>query len=62
MTRVSVSDAAFVAGLLHSNAKNQARVMRAFRERLDALCALLEEPTSRPLAKALKRAGTGRRS
>jgi prephenate dehydrogenase len=60
LTRVSVSDPAFVAGLLHSNSRNQLRLTRMFRARLDALCRLLGKPTPDPLIRALRRATTAK--
>jgi prephenate dehydrogenase len=56
LTRVSVSDPAFVAGLLHPNAAHQLRVARAFISQFEALCRHLERPTGRPLEQALRRA------
>jgi prephenate dehydrogenase len=56
LTRVSVSDPAFVAGLLHPNAGNQLRVARAFIRQFQALCRHLARPTGRPLERALRRA------
>jgi prephenate dehydrogenase len=60
LTRVSVSDPAFVAGLLHTNGVHQRRVLRVFRERLAELERLLAQPTAAPLARALRTAGRGR--
>ncbi len=60
LTRVSVSDPAFVAGLLQPNAAHQRRVVRAFVRRLLALSALVSHPTTGPLTRALQRAGRGR--
>lgn len=59
LTRVSVSDPVFVAGLLHDNAIAQRKVLRAFRARLDALAALLDRGDPAALANALRRAATG---
>jgi prephenate dehydrogenase len=60
LTRVSVSDPAFVAGLLYANASHQRRVLRVFRERLAELERLLAQSTAAPLARALRKAGRGR--
>ncbi len=60
LTRVSVSDPAFVAGLLQPNAAHQRRVVQAFIRRLLALTALVERATPGPLTRALRRAGRGR--
>lgn len=60
LTRVSVSDPDFVAGLLYANASYQRRVLRTFRERLGELERLLAQPTAAPLARALRTAGRGR--
>ena len=60
LTRVSVSDPDFVAGLLFANAAHQRRILRTFRLRLAELERLLRQPTAAPLARALRSAGRGR--
>jgi len=60
LTRVSVSDPDFVAGLLFANAADQRRVLRVFRTRLARLEQLLAQSTAAPLARALKAAARGR--
>jgi prephenate dehydrogenase len=59
LTRVSVSDPTFVAGLLHSNARNQLRVVRVFQRRLDRLARLVAAGDEAALARALRRSAKG---
>jgi len=55
LTRVAASDPAMVAGFLFTNAREQARIARAFRHRLDQLIAALNDPTGRKLESLLRR-------
>jgi len=55
LTRVAVSDPAMVSGFLFTNAREQARIARAFRSRLDRLIAALDDPTGKKLESLLRR-------
>lgn len=55
LTRVAASDPAMVSGFLFTNAREQTRVARAFRDHLDQLIAALDDPTGRKLESLLRR-------
>jgi prephenate dehydrogenase len=54
LTRVAASDPAMVSGFLFTNAREQASVARAFRNRLDRLIAALDDPTGKKLEALLR--------
>jgi prephenate dehydrogenase len=55
LTRVAASDPAMVSGLLFTNAREQARIARAFRNRLDRLIAALDDPSGKNLESLLRK-------
>jgi len=54
LTRVAASDPEMVSGFLFTNAREQSRITRAFRDRLDRLLSALDDPTGSKLESLLR--------